>query len=87
MKTVETTTSRDLQDAEKFDQLQQTNEERFKKLEATLKILKESKVRNVVTARRDLDLIQVIFELVEKNVFYGVLSSKILLFSMVDCLV
>ena len=63
LKTVETTTSRDLQDSEKFDRLQRTNEERYKKVEGTLKTLKESKSRSAVVARRDLDLIQVIFVL------------------------
>ena len=69
LKTMEITTLRDLQDAEKFDRLQQINVERYKKVEATLKILKESKVRNLVVARRDLDLIQVVLNLME-NVFY-----------------
>ena len=59
MKVVEVRTSRDLNDAEKVDHLEQTNQERHKKLEAVLKVLRETENRNILVARRDLDLIKV----------------------------
>ena len=82
LKSMEVTTSRDLQDAEKFDQLTQTYEERKKKIEAIVTILKESKNRNVLIARRDLDLIQV--NMIMNNMIVSTLHLYILKYSLLD---
>ena len=65
MKVVEVRTSRDLNEAEKFDRLDQTNQERHNKLEAVLKVLRETESRSIIVARRDLDLIKVFSNTIE----------------------
>lgn len=59
LKVVEVSTDRDLEDAEKFDRLTRTYVERSKIVEETLTIVRETKSRNILQARRDLDLIKV----------------------------
>ena len=59
LKVLEVSVSRDLSEAEKFEQLTRAYEERMKKLEETVTTLKVSTVKDMTVARRNLDLIQV----------------------------
>lgn len=59
LKALEVSISRDLADAEKFEQLTKTFEERTSRIEITMKIVKESSGKDIVMIRRNLDLIKV----------------------------
>ena len=59
LKALEVSISRDLADAEKFEQLSKMFEERTGRIEIAMKTVKESSGKDIVVVRRNLDLIKV----------------------------